>query len=257
MKKKVMALLVAVFILVITGGYSTVVASINNNVPPTMQPNTILVFNSDLTYDIIQGGELTQAQLSGEDSNIDLVGINSTTIGAQPGIKVTYEQHGVILNVYYPLATNASEYQLNNPKASRNATGWLSPGTSTGNYGAYTNYDYNTTWYNKLSNSTSGIMTGTGRITYFTGAIGDHNNYLKLYDCATKMYVDDVSSGTKVTATNTYKNKTQYFYKQSCGSLPSAILDVWTDGKTYPIKDITTGGTLDNVYSSKITHVAS
>ncbi|WP_147289881.1 hypothetical protein [Anaerosacchariphilus polymeriproducens] len=107
------------------------------------------------------------------------------------------------------------------------------------------------------SNSTSNIMTGTGRITYFTGAIGDHNNSLKLYDCATKISVDDVSSGTKVTATNTYKNKTQYFYKQSCGSLPSAILDIWTDGTTYPIKDITTGGTLDNVYSAKITHKAS
>ncbi len=257
MNKKVLSLFLSLFILTITGGYSTVFASINNNVPPTMQPNTILIFNDDLTYDIIQGGELTESQLMGEDSNIDLAGINSTTLEAQPGIKVTYDQHGVISNVYYPSISNVGEYQLNNPKAPKNATGWLSPGTSTGNYGAYTNYDYGTTWYNKLSNSTAGIMTGTGRITYFKGQPGDHNNTLKLYDCATKMYVDDVSSGTKVTATNTYKNKTQYFTKQSCGSLPSAILDIWTDGTTYPIKDITTGGTVDNVYSAKITHVAS
>lgn len=257
MKKKVISLLLSVSILAITSSYSTVFAAINNNVPATMQPNTILVFNSDLTYDIVQGGELTQAQLSGEDSNIDLAGIDSTTLEAQPGIKVTYDQHGVISNVYYPSATNDGEYQLNNPKAPKKGTGWLSPGRSTGNYGAYTNYDYSTTWYNKLYNSTNNIVTGTGRITYFSGAIGDHDNYLKLYDCATKMYVDDVSSGTKVTASNTYKGKTQYFYKQSCGSLPSAILDIWTDGKNYPIKDITTGGTIDNVYSAQITHVAS
>lgn len=150
MKKKVISLLLSVSILAIACSFSTAFAAINNNVPPTMQPNTILVFNKDLTYDIIQGGELTQAQLSGKDSNIDLAGINSTTIGAQPGIKVTYDQHGVITNVYYPSATNAGEYQLNNPIAPLNATGWLAPGTSTGNYGAYTNYDYGTTWYNMV-----------------------------------------------------------------------------------------------------------
>lgn len=117
MNKKVISLLLSLFILALTGGYSTVFASTYNNVPPRMQPNTILIFNDDLTYDIIQGGELTQAQLRGEDSNIDLVGINSTTLGAQPRIKVTYDQHGVISNVYYPSITNIGEYQLNNPKS--------------------------------------------------------------------------------------------------------------------------------------------
>jgi hypothetical protein len=102
-------------------------------------------------------------------------------------------------------------------------------------------------------------ISGSGRITFYydDDNIGDHDNTLVEYDCATKMYYCDVPTGTIVQAKNTYTspNKSQNFSKQDCGGLPSAILDIWchpTDSTKQPIKEITTNGTKDNVYSASI-----
>jgi hypothetical protein len=228
-------------------------------IPLWMQPNTIIVYDDNLNYTIIQGGELSDADLVGR-TDIELLGLTTTDPGflAKPNTKVEYDLHGFHQNTFYQVPGTLGEYRLSPPVLYRNGTGVLANGSNSGDYGQYTNYDTQTKQYNYLSRSGSTI-TGTGRITYYYGSTGDHSNTLKKYDCATKMYSCDVTSGTAVTAKNTYTNpnKSKTFYKQDCGSLPSAILDIWcgtssSDTSNQAIKDITSGGGLDNVYSGYI-----
>jgi len=229
-------------------------------IPLWMQPNTVIVFDGNLNYTVIQGGELSAADLVGR-WDIALVGLTTTDPGflAEPNTKVEYDLHGFHQNTYYQVPGTLGEYRLSPPQTYRNGTGYLDKNQTTGDYGQYTNYDTQTLQYNCLTRGNNNTITGTGRITYYYGTTGDHSNNLKKYDCATKMYSCDVASNTAVTAKNTYTNpnKSKTFYKQDCGSLPSAILDIWcgtssSDTSNQAIKEITTNGTLDNVYSGYI-----
>lgn len=228
--------------------------------PVWMQANSAIVYDEELNCTIIRGGALTSEDIEGR-SDIAEIGLEdfSEENLACPNTKVEYDLHGFIQNVYYLVPGTTDEYQLSNPRRSRNGTGMLAAGQSTGNYGEYRNYDTDGYSYCSLTRSADGsVMTGTGRITYygaFEGQVtGDHSNNLVLYDCATKMYVDDVSSDTIIFAQNTYANKSQNYRKEDVGGLSRAILDIWCSNDVYPIKDITTRGTLDNVYSGYIQH---
>ena len=96
-------------------------------------------------------------------------------------------------------------------------------------------------------------IIGTGRITFFTGANGEGGTHtLVSGDCATKMNYADVRAGTEVLATNEDTGDYRYFYKYDVGSLPAAILDVWSNSSVNPITDITTNGRVDNVYNASI-----
>jgi hypothetical protein len=228
-------------------------------IPLWMQPNTVIVFDSNLDYVIVQGGELSASDIIGRE-DIKAVGLTTTDPGmlAQPNTKVEYEQHGFFQNIYF-LGTDG-EYHLSPPEARiKLNTGILDPGETTGNYGRYYNYDTQAYQYNQLTRSSGSgsTISGTGRITYYTDTTGDHSNTLVKYDCAAKMYECDVASDKAITAKNTYTTpvKSRVFYKEDCGALPSAILDIWvntSDSTKQAIRDITTSGGLDNVYSASI-----
>jgi hypothetical protein len=65
-----------------------------------MQPNTVIVFDSNLDYVIVQGGELSASDIIGREG-IKAVGLTTTDPGmlAQPNTKVEYEQHGFLMSV--------------------------------------------------------------------------------------------------------------------------------------------------------------
>lgn len=225
-------------------------------VPTWMEAGSVIVYDEDLNCTVVEGGELDAGDIEGRD-DIAAVGFESRSeeMLATPNTKVEYDSHGFIQNVYHLVPGTVDEYQLSGPSKARKGSGVMDAGTSH-TYGSYMNYDTGKTQSCKLTRSKDGkTMTGTGRITYFTGEYGEAGSHkLVAYDCATKMDYDDVKGGTEVTAKNTYADKSQTYAKYDVGSLPKAILDIWSDGSVNPIKDITTNGKVDNVYSGRISH---
>ena len=257
-------------IAIITGNITAMEAenneiSKNVYIPLWMKPNTVIVYDNNLNYKIIQGGELSDADLIGRD-DIASIGLTTTDLEylAEPNIKVEYDLHGFYQNTYYPAPGEAKNnvYQLSPTNKNRSGTGVLADGATTGNYGQYMNYDTYKNQYNCLSRSGS-LIDGTGRITYYFGTDGDYDTSpgkpykLKKYDCATKMMVADVSSGTVVLAINTYNAKLGTYYKQDIGTLSIAILDIWcgknsSDTANQAINNLTSSGGLDNIYSGQV-----
>lgn len=223
-------------------------------IPKWMQPNTIIIYDSALNYAFVRGGELTAADKVGR---VDIAAVGETsTMVAQPNIKVEYDIHGFIQNIYYPVPGQPGEYQLSNPIRTQIGSGVMAPGTTYTYEESYYNYDTQKSQYCTLTRSSDGkTMTGYGRITFFTGTHGGAGTRtLVAYDCATKLEKDDVLQGTRVYARNTYAGKSAYYYKYDVGSLPGAILDVWSSSSVNPITDITNNGNVDNVYSGYIRH---
>lgn len=226
-------------------------------IPMWMQPNTIIIYDRALNYTIVRGGELSPEDMIGR-ADIAAIGATSTTweMIASANIKVEYDLHGYIQNIYYPVLGNPGEYQLSNPVRSRTGSGVIAAGTTYTYPTSYYNYDTQSNQYCTLTRSSNGrTMTGRGRITFYTGSSGEAGTHpLVAYDCATKMYKDDVSAGTAIYAKNTYANKAAYYYKYDVGGMPGAILDVWSSSSVNPITDITNNGNVDNVYSGYISH---
>jgi hypothetical protein len=85
-------------------------------VPLWMQPNTVIVYDDSLKYTVVSGGELTEEEISGRE---DILTIGLTTTDpemiAEPNIKVEYDLHGFIQNIYYPVPGKTGEYQLSKP----------------------------------------------------------------------------------------------------------------------------------------------
>ncbi|MCR8997402.1 hypothetical protein [Brevibacillus laterosporus] len=75
--------------------------------------------------------------------------------------------------------------------------------------------------------ATATDVEGTGRVTNFTDAIGDHDNRLKKYDAATKGVYDNPKSNTSIRVRNFNNDRIVYVYKNDIGALPDAVLDVW------------------------------
>lgn len=222
-------------------------------IPLWMQPNTVIVYDANLNYTVIQGGELSADDLVGR-WDIEAVGLTSNVpdMLARPNIKVEYDLHGFHQNIYYPKPGSPGEYQLSNPIRSRYLSGIMADGTSTGDYGRYMNYDTGSYQYNRLTRS-GDVITGTGRITFFTGPLGEAGTHtLVKYDCATKMKVADIKGGTTITAENTYADKSRTFKKWDVGSLNTAILDIWSDSNYNAITELSTTGIVDNVYSGYV-----
>lgn len=85
-------------------------------VPTWMQPYTVIVYDDELNYTIIQGGELIAEDIEGRE-DIAAVGLESQDpdMIAKPNIKVEYDLHGFIQNIYYPVPGQPGEYQLQDP----------------------------------------------------------------------------------------------------------------------------------------------
>ena len=83
-------------------------------IPSMMQPNTIIIYDNNLDPIYVQGGQLSDEQKS-EISPELLWDTSEQDIYAKPGIKVDYDQHGVIQNIYYPTPNLPGTYQLPDP----------------------------------------------------------------------------------------------------------------------------------------------
>lgn len=237
-----------VFLMVVCIGVSsTVVESAaveQGEVPNRMQPNTVIIYDEDLNYEVESGG------VSDEDQQ------QSSNVYACPGMKAVYDKNGLLRNVYY-FSGIQGEYQLKNPVQVINNSGVRAKGSG--------KYKYN----NCVLNFRDNKVTGKGQITYYGKPdnpsknvfYGDHNvngkpYKLKVGDCATKMNVDDIPYGIEVEATNTKNNKTKTYTKQDCGALPNAILDIFEDGQWSKrgICGLTVNGVKDSVDEGKISH---
>ncbi len=70
-------------------------------IPVIMKPNTIIVYDSDTNYIIVQGGNPSASDISAATAHIDnsnLANLITKTMYAKPGLKITYDQYGVIKN---------------------------------------------------------------------------------------------------------------------------------------------------------------
>ena len=169
-----------------------------------------------------------------------------------PITKGEYDLHGFLTNIYYLVPGTQSEYQMSNPIRTRVRSGIMDDGTSYVYPETYKNFDTGKREHCSLERN-GGYITGKGRITFFTGEKGEAGTrVLRAGDCARKQGYADVKGGTKVTATNTINGKSYNYYKYDVGSMPNAILDIWSDDTVNPITEISTNGKIDNVYSATI-----
>lgn len=240
----------------------SIVAFANTNendveyIPLWMEPYSVVVYDEKGLPTVIEGGELSEEEIVDRE-DIAAVGLidPSPDMIITPNTKVEYDLHGFIQNIYYLVPGTTDQYQLSNPIHSRVGTEIMNAGESV-SYGSY--YNPYTQTYQKckltcVKGSPYNTIIGTGRITFFTGTMGEGGTHtLESGDCATKMDYADVKAGTRVLATNEDTGASRYFYKYDVGNLPSAILDVWSDSSSNPITDITTNGRVDNVYNASI-----
>lgn len=145
-----------------------------------------------------------------------------------PGMKVVYDEvTGELNNIYYMDENDPSGYSLHNePDSEQNVNANLGQAT------ARAAKDVQWSWGNKPNVLTyqagDDSFLGTGKATYFTGSIGNRDNTLKNYDCATQKNYDYSKKGDKdVTVRNLTTDKAFTFYQASVGTLPDAIIDIW------------------------------
>lgn len=249
-KKKISMLLAG--IMVFSFGYFEVMAEGDVQIPYYMQPHTVIVYNDDLSYTILEGGEAEEPmpeinvaepmpanpewsqeeieQYNYETNIIDEAKqaiesgspevVYEEPFKARSGLKVVYDSEGFIMNVYYPNPNMPSGYSLSDPKFVP------APTTRTLTTIAVWGSFENTLVYDDIDDS----VTGTGRFTSFGDAIGDHDNYLQNGDCATKQAYDNIASGTEVHARNLDTNQDYYYIKNDNGGMPDAVLDIWGEG---------------------------
>lgn len=84
--------------------------------PQWMQPYSVILFDENLNYTVVQGGELTPEEIA-KSEEIAVIGYedHSEDMLAEPYTKVDYDLHGFIQNVYYRVPGTADQYQLSNP----------------------------------------------------------------------------------------------------------------------------------------------
>lgn len=231
-------------------------------IPLWMEPNSVVKYDANANPIVLEGGFLSSEEI---ENNADIQEIGYVDprpiLLITPNIKVEYDQYGFMQNIYYLIPGTTSEYQLSNPNKPRADSGMHILDLGSYTYGRYKNpytgeYQYNTLFVQDASPYPK--IKGNGRITFFTGPYGDGDftRPLRAYDCATLMYYDDVRAGTAVIAKNKDTNASCVFYKHDVGSLPQAILDIWSNDTINPITEITTSGGIDNVYNASIEHLA-
>lgn len=207
-------------------------ATVQTEIPDRMEPDTIIRYTSPTQYIIVQGGscdETAQKELNAllaekqkylnehqqEIQDGSLTIIKSPTPVA--GMVVKYDGEGYQKEI----TPDTENHAVNDSKVSLSAY--------RGHYAANGNYSWGS--HSNRMKITSSTVSGSGRFTNFTDTIGDHNNYLKKGDVATKGAYDNPPSETAVTCTA--NRKTVKMYKNDNGGLPDACLDIWKYGTEY------------------------
>lgn len=206
-------------------------AGVKNNtnlaeIPPQMQPGTVIEYLDDSTYTVLSGGKLDPAILNEngltakmqasanrnrQKSRISENAVKVAEPSPSAGLRVIYDGDGLIR------AFEGGTYRYSP----------LPSGTTSPN-GTYT-------WgsQNNTLTVTDNTVTGTGRLTTFSDTIGEKDNTLKKGDVATRGDKDNPKFGTilNVTApTADGSTATHEMTKADNGSLPDAILDIWKTG---------------------------
>lgn len=253
--KKIVALLLALCTICLSAivTFADVSKEETKYIPLWMKPYTVVVYDANGNPTITKGGELTPSEIAGREDIADIGLIcKSPNMIVVPNTKVEYDLHGFLTNIYYLVPGTQSEYQLSNPIRTRVRSGIMDDGTSYVYPATYKNFDTGKREHCSLERN-GGYITGKGRITFFTGEAGAAGTHIfEAGDCATKEYYADVKDGTKVTAKNIINGKSHDYYKYDVGSMPNAILDIWSDDTVNPITEISTNGKIDNVYSATI-----
>ena len=160
----------------------------------------------------------------------------------QKGMRVEYDNWGEINKIFVFNGTSYKEVAETFAKHPDEKTGVslfaakalklgtrLSPGTYP--YGQVEEKTTEQVGYTQnVIKITSNKVVGKGDFTVFWSIKGDHENYVKEGDCATKGAIDNPKSNTKIEVTNKLKNITATFYKNDNGDLPNAVIDIWKTG---------------------------
>ena len=160
----------------------------------------------------------------------------------QKGMRVEYDNWGEINKIFVFNGTSYKEVAETFAKHPDEKTGVslfaakalklgtrLSPGTYP--YGQVEEKTTEQVGYTQnVIKITSNKVVGKGDFTVFWSIKGDHENYLKEGDCATKGAIDNPKSNTKIEVTNKLKNITATFYKNDNSDLPNAVIDIWKTG---------------------------
>lgn len=203
-------------------------------IPPRMQPNTIIRYVSEDEYVIEQGGEvdgsnynengLTEEEQAIVDARnaslLEEYGEMQITKVSNPwpvaDMIVYYDGDGFISEIFNPISLCYTA---------------LPRGTTSPN-GTYTWGAHENTLV-----VTSNRVVGRGRITTFNDTIGESDNELVKGDVATRGDYDNPVHGQKISVSiaeaSSGQKKALVMYKRDNGALPDAILDIWKDGVEY------------------------
>lgn len=85
-------------------------------VPLWMKPYSVIIYDENLNYTVVQGGELTPEEIA-QSEEIAVIGYedHSDDMLAYPNIKAEYDLHGFIQNIYYRVPGTTDQYQLSDP----------------------------------------------------------------------------------------------------------------------------------------------
>ncbi|EJL40199.1 hypothetical protein P4U99_03505 [Brevibacillus agri] len=263
MKRKLPAFLVVAMSAELFLSSVEVSAREDNTIPQYMLPGTVLIYDDNLQIVVEKGGypnfdvrqvsrnldgphiakipedateeEARQIELENELAikafQMSVAGdyIQAPLPEIYPGMKVVYDEvTGELNNIYYADENDPSGYSLHNEPVSalnRNANSKKAvPSAASNVQWKWGKDDRNVLTYQAGDDS----FLGTGRATYFTGSIGNRDNKLKNYDCATHKEYDYSKKGDKdITIRNLDTDKAFTFYQASVGTLPDAIIDIW------------------------------
>lgn len=206
----------------------------NAEIPPRMQPNTILYYINDNEYIIKQGGELVGniynengltleeqaivdarwSEVLAEYGDMDIIRIPNPA--PTTDMVVYYDGDGFISNIVNPIVT----YYTPLPRGTTKPNGIYTWGA-----------------HNNTLTITDNRIDGRDRITTFNDTIGENDNILVKGDVATKGEYDNPVYGQGIAVMiydlNFGYQRTQQMWKRDNGSLPDAILDIWKDGVEY------------------------
>lgn len=254
MKSKAFKALLATSLCTIILTSNVFAQSTNSNIPSVMEPGSVITFDENGEHQVLKGDYSAKRNLTakkmydapivsipegatpeeaaqiekenelamiGYNAIIDGTAIESNDIEIVSGMKVVYDDvTGELLNIYYVNENDPSGYSINDGMES---TPLKMPRLSNATYTWGTNYTNSI-----VISSSDNSFTGVGRATYFTGSIGNRDNTLKKWDCATKQAYDFSKKGDEtVYIRNLNTDEAFSFYQADVGGLPDAVIDIW------------------------------
>ncbi|MDR0880482.1 MAG: hypothetical protein LBN09_07255 [Clostridioides sp.] len=212
---------------ILVGSLLNVSAAESGKIPVRMQPKTVIRYEADGSYTVLEGGVL-------DDQNGDVLTKEEQEVAdknLEDAIKEAGSQEIIEVPDYKPQRGMVVEYAddgfIAHISGSLLKYKPLKPGTTSPN-GTYK-------WgaHNNTLTVTSNKVNGKGRATTFVDTIGESDNTLKKNDIATRGDKDNPKYGKAISVTAAKKsggNVTVTMYKRDNGALPDAIVDIWRTG---------------------------